>query len=163
MAGSSPARNPGLGNRTRVGRYSPGWLSPGESSRETTRALDRERTGRGVVPVGAPALAAELTPEEAHTPLTSVSKRETYVFASTPDGLFPRPPRREEMGTVEAPPDMPLNGTFAKQPGKSPVVIYVAMCSKDGPPPRDGLRHGLYLTCDDGSTWSSSPSATTSV
>ena len=39
------------------------------------------------------ASAAEPTPEEANEPFTAVLKRESFVLALTPDGLFAHRPR----------------------------------------------------------------------
>ncbi len=99
------------------------------------------------------ALAAEPTPVEAHEPLTSISKRESYVFASTPDGLFRASLETKRWERLKTPPEMPPNGTFAHQPGRSPLVIYVALKSELDRQPRPGSRYGLYLSRDDGVTW----------
>jgi hypothetical protein len=99
------------------------------------------------------AVAAEPTPDEANTPLTAVSMRESYVFASTPDGLFRAPLATKRWERLKIPPEMPLNGIFALQPGRSPLVIYVAHRLRSGPRPRPGSSHGLYLSRDDGLTW----------
>ena len=93
------------------------------------------------------------TPDEANTPLASVSKRESYVFASTPDGLFRAPLETRRWERLKTRPEMPPNGTFAVQPGRSPLVIYVALRSRLDRRPRRGSRFGLYLSHDDGETW----------
>jgi hypothetical protein len=102
---------------------------------------------------GSLSMAEEPAGDEAHTPLTSVSKRETFVFASTPDGVYRAPLATKRWERLKTPPEMPPNGTFAKQPGRSPMVIYVAMKSQLDRKPRPGSRYGLYLSRDDGSTW----------
>ncbi len=99
------------------------------------------------------ATAAELTDTEAHTALTAVSKREAYVFASTIDGLFRAPLATKRWERLKTPPDMPLNGTFAKLPAKSPLVIYVVYRKSLEKPAREGLRYGLYLSRDNGTNW----------
>jgi RNA polymerase sigma factor (sigma-70 family) len=102
----------------------------------------------------APARVTAPTPDEANTPLTAVSKRESYVFASTPEGLFRASLKTKQWERLKMAPGMPPNGTFAAQPGKSPVLIYVAMRSAvDSRPPRRGARYGLYLSRDDGASW----------
>jgi hypothetical protein len=126
-----------------------------------TRSRDMKPSARSIVYAltvvsylsGSLALAAEPTPDEAHTPLTSVSKRESYVFASTPAGLFRASLATKRWEKLKTPPEMPQNGTFAAQPEKSPLVIYVAVRSQADRTPRRGLRYGLYLSRDDGATW----------
>jgi hypothetical protein len=105
--------------------------------------------------LGSLVLAAdEPTPDQAHTPLTSVSKRESYVFASTPDGLFRASLETKRWERLKTPPEMPLNGTFAWQMVRSPLIIYVTHRSKrDDQQPLVGDRYGLYLSHDDGATW----------
>jgi hypothetical protein len=83
---------------------------------------------------GSPAPATEPTPDEANTPLTAVSRREAYVFASTPDGLFRAPLETKRRERLKTPPEMPPDGTFAAQPGRSPLVIYVALSSSGNSP-----------------------------
>jgi hypothetical protein len=98
--------------------------------------------------------ADEPTPDQVHTPLTSVSKRESYVFASTPDGLFRATLETKRWERLKTPPEMPLNGTFAVQMVWSPLIIYVTHRSKrDDHQPRAGDRYGLYLSHNDGATW----------
>jgi hypothetical protein len=74
--------------------------------------------------MGVPALATEPTPDEAHMPLTAVSKRESFVFALTLDGLFRASLATNRWERVKTSPEMPLNGNFAAQPGRSPLIIY---------------------------------------
>ncbi len=106
---------------------------------------------------GPPTLAEGPTPDQAHTPLNAVAKREAYAFASIPDGLFRAPLETKRWEKLKTPPAMPLGGTFASQPGRSPLIIYVAMKSSirhnNAPPDPEGLRHGLYLSRDNGLTW----------
>ena len=98
-------------------------------------------------------LPEDPTPDEAHTPLTSVSKRGKYVFASTPDGLFRAPLETKKWERLKTPPGMPPGGDFAGQPGPESLVFYVSHKSQPDTKPRPGARHGLYLSRDDGSTW----------
>ncbi len=102
---------------------------------------------------GFPIHAADPTREEANTPLTSVSKRMFYVFASTPDGLFLAPIVTRRWQRLTTPPEMPLNGMFAKQPLRSPLIFYVATHAGSDRRPRGDHRYGLYLSRDDGATW----------
>ncbi len=106
--------------------------------------------------LGFRALASEPTRDEATTPLTAVSKRESFVFASTPNGLFRASLETKRWERLKTPSEMPPNGNFAAQPGRSPVVIYVATRSKfnaNNERPRPGSRYGLYVTKDNGLTW----------
>jgi hypothetical protein len=107
--------------------------------------------------LGSLSIADGPTPEEAHTPLTAVSKRESYVFASTPDGLFRAQLETKRWERLKTPPQMPPAGRFAKIAGRSPLLIYVAMRSEirrpEDPPPPHGARYGLYLSRDEGLTW----------
>ncbi len=106
--------------------------------------------------LGVMALASEPTRDEANMPLTAVSKRESFVFASTPNGLFRASLETKRWERLKTPPQMPLNGTFAAQPGRSPVVIYVATRSTfnaNNERPRPDSRYGLYVTKDNGLTW----------
>lgn len=93
------------------------------------------------------------TPDEADTPLTAVTKRASYVFASTPHGLYRASLETKRWERLKTPPEMPPDGTFAAQPGPSPLVIYVAMRSQLDRQPRPGSRYGLYLSHDHGATW----------
>jgi len=102
---------------------------------------------------GASEPATKPTPEEVNRPLTAVLRRPPHVFASTPDGLFRASLESKRWERLKTPPDMPLDGTFAALPDDSPQVIYVAKRSQRDKPPRNGLRHGLYLSRDDGTTW----------
>ncbi len=98
--------------------------------------------------------AAELPRDEARKTLTSISKREKYVFASTADSLFRAPLATKRWEKLKIPPHMPPDGKFAAQPGNSSVVIYVATKSQlPNQGPRPGSRYGLYLSRDDGLTW----------
>ncbi|WP_165075606.1 beta propeller repeat protein [Paludisphaera rhizosphaerae] len=103
--------------------------------------------------LGAGCVAEGPTSAQADTPLTAVSKRQAYVYASTPDGLFRASVAAKRWERLKTPPEMPLNGTFARQPALSPLIIYVALRSRFGPEPRPGLRYGLYLSKDDGVSW----------
>jgi hypothetical protein len=68
--------------------------------------------------------------------------------------LFRAALKTKQWQRLKLPPGMPPNGKFATQPGKSPVLIYVAMRSAfDSRPPRREARYGLYLSRDDGDTW----------
>ena len=98
-------------------------------------------------------VAAEPTHTEAHTQLTAVTRREAYVFASTIDGLFRAPLATKRWERLKTPPEMPLNGTFAKLPEKSPLVIYIVYRDRDDKAPRGDLRYGLYLSRDNGTNW----------
>ncbi len=106
-----------------------------------------------VVPclAAAPPPPTEPTPDEANAPLTSVSKRESYVFASMYTSLFRASHETKKWERLKTPPGMPPAGRFAAQPGKSPLVVYVATPPADGR--RPGARYGLYLSHDDGATW----------
>src|SRR4051794_27253159 len=101
---------------------------------------------------GSLSIATEPTPDEANTPLTAVSRRGSYVFASTADGLFRAPLATKKWERLKTPPEMPPNGTFAAQPDRSPLVIYVALRSRPASRPRPDSRHGLYISRDDGLT-----------
>ena len=103
--------------------------------------------------LGSMVVAAEPTAEEAHRPLTAVSKREAYVFASTPAGLFRAPLKTKRWERLKTPPGMPLNGTFASQPARSSLIIYVALRSRLERKPRPGLHYGLYISRDNGDIW----------
>lgn len=102
---------------------------------------------------GASAVAEEPTPVEARAWLTAVSRREAYVYASTPDGLFRASLAARRWEKLKTPPEMPLNGAFASQPRLSPLIIYIVHRSRPEPQPRPGMRYGLYLSKDDGATW----------
>jgi hypothetical protein len=102
---------------------------------------------------GSPSLAAEPTPDEAHMPLTSLSRRENFVFASTPDGLFRASLKSKKWERLKTPPGMPPNGTFAGQPGKQPQLFYVTLRSQINRQPHPCERYGLYLTTDNGENW----------
>ncbi|MDR3633236.1 MAG: hypothetical protein P4L84_05320 [Isosphaeraceae bacterium] len=97
--------------------------------------------------------ASAPTREESNRLLTAVSKRPSYVFASTPDGLFRASLETKLWERLKTPPEMPLNGTFAAEPESSRLVLYVALRSQRDKPPRAGTHHGLYLSRDDGATW----------
>ncbi len=97
------------------------------------------------------ALAPEA--DEKNTPLSAVSKRESYVFASTADGLFRAPLATKRWERLKTPPEMPLDGKFASQPGPSPLIFYVALYPKLVKKPRGDFRYGLYLSRDNGATW----------
>ncbi len=96
--------------------------------------------------------AAELTPIELNTKLTAVSKREAYVFASTPDGLFRAPIATKRWEHLNTPPEMPLNGKFASQPVTSPLILYFARGKSDKNAPKP-LNNGLYQSQNNGQTW----------
>jgi hypothetical protein len=48
---------------------------------------------------------------------------------------------------------MPPGGAFAKLPAGSPLIIYVARRTADGPSESGRFRYGIYLSRDDGGTW----------
>lgn len=103
-----------------------------------------------------PVSATDLTPDEANAQLTSVAKCERYAFATNPTGLFRAPLDTKRWERLETPPEIPLNGKFASQPGRSPLILYFARPPYRRPtdPPADrNLRFGLYLSRDDGQTW----------
>jgi hypothetical protein len=100
------------------------------------------------------ALAEGPTLEQANTPLTAVTKRPEYAFASLPQGLFRASLKAKRWERLTTPPGMPTNGSFAGLPETSKLVIYIASRSTfDKEPVLAGARYGLYLSRDDGATW----------
>ena len=101
-----------------------------DRSHATSRTRDGQRPGLVSRLCGSLTLAAEPTPDEAHTPLTAVTKRPSYVFASIPGGLFRASRETRRWERLKTPPEMPPNGDFARQPegrrcfSMSPVVRY---------------------------------------
>ena len=137
--GSSGADRSGLSGGPRLLRWRVlGMFAPGPHPAADTRSLDMKPSARSIVKAlivvsclsGSLTLVAEPPHDEVNTPLTAVSKRESYVFALTPDGLFRASLATKRWEKLKTPPEMPPNGTFAAQPGRSPLVIYVAQRSQ---------------------------------
>lgn len=83
--------------------------------------------------------------------MTSVLKRESFVLALTPHGLFRASTATKRWERLKAPPGMPLKGEFASEPESSKLVFFFASRRKKNPPIGD--RYGLYLSRDDGASW----------
>jgi hypothetical protein len=98
-------------------------------------------------------LAEEPSPAEANKALTAVTRRPSYVFASTSDGIFRASLATKKWERLKTPSSMPLNGTFASVPAALPLVFYIATKATIDPKRDAAGKLGLYRSRDDGGTW----------